>query len=351
MTTAATRPTLDASVPAVEPKLTAAATPSLTPDIAMDPETGAPSTVARKLNHPAGVKPWVLRWHVIIAIAAIHLAAIPAFFPQFFSWTGVALIPLGIYVFGCIGINLCYHRLLTHKGFIVPKWFERGLAMLAICNLQGTPGSWVSAHRRHHQHSDHEPDPHSPLVDFLWGHIVWLFVNNPEVDTRQAVDRYCVDLMRDPVYKSMEDNKLWLLLYPLHAVVIMAMGYGLGYWMTGTTEGAWQLSVSWLFWGVFLRTVVVWHVTWSVNSVTHMFGYRNYDTDEDSRNNWIVAILSGGEGWHNNHHADQRAAAHGHKWWEVDPTYLTILFLRKVGIAKELVRPKAWVEADGIRKA
>ncbi|MBX3381231.1 MAG: fatty acid desaturase [Phycisphaeraceae bacterium] len=336
MTTTASRPaeTL-VRTPKVSPR-------DLPPDVFIDPETGGPSTVARKLALPEGVQPYTYRWHVIIAIALIHLAAIPAFLPQFFSWTGVALVPIGVYFFGCLGINLCYHRLLTHRGFVVPKWIEHAFAMLALCNLQGTPASWVAAHRRHHQHADHEPDPHSPLVHFLWGHILWLFVSNPHVDTKEGIEKYCVDLMRDPVYRSMENNRAWLLLYPLSALAIMAAGFGIGFWMTGTTAGAWQLSLSWLFWGVFVRTVVVWHITWSVNSITHMFGYRNYETGEDSRNNWLVAILSGGEGWHNNHHADQRSAAHGHKWWEIDPTYLTILFLRKTGIAKDLVQPRSW---------
>lgn len=334
MTTTATRPVS----PLVQPPAASGV------EIPMDPETGGPASVSRKLEVPEGVKPYVMRWHVIIAITAIHLASIPVVLPMFFSWSGVAVMLVGFYIFGIIGINVCYHRLLTHKGFITPKWFERVLAMIAICNLEGTPASWVAAHRRHHQHSDHQPDPHSPLVNFLWGHILWLFVNNPEVDTRESVDKYCVDLLRDPVLKSMEDNKAWLLLYPLHAVIIMAMGFGMGFWMTGTTAGAWQLSLSWLFWGVLFRTVAVWHITWSVNSFTHTFGYRNYETDEDSRNNWVVAILSGGEGWHNNHHADQRAAAHGHKWWEFDLTYWTIRAFRTVGLAKQVVQPKEWGE-------
>ena len=132
--------------------------------------------------------------------------------------------------------------------------------------------------------------------------------------------------------------------YPAHAVLITAIGYGVGYWSTGTTAGAWSLAWSWLFWGVFVRTVAVWHITWSVNSLTHLFGYRNHDTDENSRNNWLVALVAAGEGWHNNHHADQRAAAHGHKWWEFDLTYWTIRGFRAAGLAKDLVQPKEWGE-------
>jgi stearoyl-CoA desaturase (delta-9 desaturase) len=103
--------------------------------------------------------------------------------------------------------------------------------------------------------------------------------------------------------------------------------------------GGLQLGLSWLVWGVFVRTVFVWHGTWAVNSVSHMSGYRNYDTAEDSRNQWLVALLTHGEGWHNNHHASQRSAAHGHKWWEIDMAWWTIRALEVVGLAKNIERP------------
>jgi stearoyl-CoA desaturase (delta-9 desaturase) len=111
-------------------------------------------------------------------------------------------------------------------------------------------------------------------------------------------------------------------------------------WMGGTALDGLQLGASWLVWGVVLRTVAVWHITWSVNSATHLWGYRRYETGENSRNNWLIALLSNGEGWHNNHHADQRSAAHGHRWWEFDVTYLTIVFLEKLGLVRDVVRPQ-----------
>jgi stearoyl-CoA desaturase (delta-9 desaturase) len=109
---------------------------------------------------------------------------------------------------------------------------------------------------------------------------------------------------------------------------------------SGRYLGGVQFGASLLVWGVFARTVVVWHVTWSVNSLTHLWGYRNYDTDDNSRNNWLVGLLAHGEGWHNNHHAQQASAAHGHRWWEFDVTYLTIRFLEAIGLAKDVVRPR-----------
>ena len=112
-------------------------------------------------------------------------------------------------------------------------------------------------------------------------------------------------------------------------------------WPRGT-----QLAASWFVWGVLVRTVAVWHITWSVNSLTHLFGYRTYETGENSRNNWFVGLVSNGEGWHNNHHADQRAAAHGHFWWEFDVTWQTIRLLRFVGLAHDVVVPKCWTRPD-----
>jgi fatty-acid desaturase len=109
----------------------------------------------------------------------------------------------------------------------------------------------------------------------------------------------------------------------------------------GSIPQALRFGVSILVWGVFVRTVVVWHITWSVNSVTHLWGYRNYATNDASRNNVIVALLSTGEGWHNNHHADPRSARHGHAWWEVDVTYLTIGLLVRLGLARKIIMPRA----------
>jgi stearoyl-CoA desaturase (delta-9 desaturase) len=109
---------------------------------------------------------------------------------------------------------------------------------------------------------------------------------------------------------------------------------------TRNVWGALQLGLSWLVWGVFVRTLAVWHITWSVNSFTHVWGYRTFDTPDDSRNNWLVGLLSNGEGWHNNHHAEPRCAAHGQRWWELDVSYLTIRALEVVGLASDVVKPR-----------
>jgi fatty-acid desaturase len=292
-----------------------------------------------RLPRPATVEPPRILWPYLIGVSAYHVIALFAFLPWLFSWTGVALAFAGLYVFGTLGINLCYHRLLTHQGFVCPKWLEHTFAILGVCCLQDTPARWVAIHRLHHQYSDDQPDPHSPLVTFLWGHMGWLMVENRQVNNLTTYDRYARDILRDPFYFRLERKLLWLWVNVAHMALFYLAGFLAGWISGGTVMAGVQFGLSVLVWGVFVRTVLVWHITWSVNSLTHMFGYRNYNTDENSRNNWFVALVSNGEGWHNNHHADQRSAAHGHRWWEFDVTYSTIVLLRLVGLAKDVVEP------------
>lgn len=299
----------------------------------------APAAAVAQLDYPRTTRPVRVRWVYLISISSFHLLACLAFVPWLFSWTGVALALLGLYVFGTLGINLCYHRLLTHKSFSCPKWIEHLTATLGVCCLQDTPGRWVAIHRLHHQHSDEQPDPHSPLVDFLWGHMGWLMVKNDETDRISMYERYARDVLKDPFHMAFERNLLWVWVNLASWAAFYTVGFIVGWAMTGEFLGGVQFGLSLLVWGVFVRTVLVWHITWSVNSVTHMWGYRNYDTDENSKNNWFVGLVSNGEGWHNNHHADQRSAAHGHRWWEFDVTYLTIKALSLVGLAKDIVKP------------
>jgi stearoyl-CoA desaturase (delta-9 desaturase) len=277
----------------------------------------------------------------VIGVGVYHAVALLAFVPWLFSWTGVALAFAGLYVFGTLGINLCFHRLLTHGSLVCPKWFEHCLAVLGVCCLQDTPGRWVAVHRMHHQFSDEQPDPHTPLVNFLWSHMGWLFVENHDVNSAAAYDRYARDILRDPFYFRLERNLNWLWIVIASWGVFFGAGALAGYLMTGTNAGALQFGASILLWGVFVRTVAVWHITWSVNSLSHVFGYQTYDTGEDSRNNWFVGLISNGEGWHNNHHADQRSAAHGHRWWELDVTYLTIRLFKAVGLARDVILPNS----------
>lgn len=308
--------------------------------VVVSPATHAPGIVGGVgLDRPATVTNGRVVWSYVVGVGAYHTLALLALLPWFFSWTGVAAAILGLYVFGTLGINLCFHRLLTHRSFECPAWLEHTFAVLGVCCMQDSPARWVIAHRIHHQHSDEQPDPHSPLVNFLWGHMGWLFFENHATTSVGACDRYARDILRDPFYRRFERNMFWLWVNVAQAGLFYLAGFAIGSLWTHTLAGGAQLGASLLVWGVFVRTVAVWHITWSVNSLTHIWGYRTYETGENSRNNWFVALISNGEGWHNNHHADQRSAAHGHEWWEVDITYLTIRLLMLVGLARNCIGP------------
>jgi stearoyl-CoA desaturase (delta-9 desaturase) len=307
------------------------------------PASAAPAS--NRLPLPALVDTRKLDWPYTIAVIYYHLIALLAFVPWFFSWTAFFIGFAGLYVFGTLGINLCYHRLLTHRGLVVPKWLEHSLAILGICCAEDTPARWVAVHRRHHQHADVQEDPHSPLVNFFWGHMGWLFVENKALGRIGVFDRYAKDILRDKFYVKLERNLMGLKIIVASWAVFFLGGFLGLLAFGGTLMEATQFGLSILVWGVFVRTVVVWHITWSVNSVTHMWGYRNYETDESSRNNVWVGYIASGEGWHNNHHADPRSARHGHKWYEFDATYMIIRLLMMLGLARNVVMPNARVAA------
>lgn len=294
---------------------------------------------ARPMPLPESVAGIKVRWHYAASIVFLHVLALLACLPWFFSWTGVIVCVCGFYVFGTLGINLCYHRLLTHRSFRCPRWLEKTLVILGMCCLQEAPARWVAVHRKHHQHSDEQPDPHSPLVAFLWGHVGWLVIENRDTESVFLYQRYARDLVSQPFYLALERKFRWLWVYIAHAAAFAAIPLTIGLAALPTPGDAVQFAASIVIWGVVVRTVLVWHITWSVNSLSHLFGYQSFETGENSRNNWFVALISNGEGWHNNHHADQCSAAHGQRWWELDVTYLTILLLERLGLATQVVRP------------
>ena len=292
-----------------------------------------------RLPLPAAVDRRRIVWPYAITVGLYHLLAALALVPWFFSWTGVVLAILGLYVFGTLGINLCYHRLLTHRGLVCPRWLEHGFAILGVCCMQDTPARWVAVHRRHHEHADRQDDPHSPLVNFFWGHVGWMLAENRDLVRLGIYDRYAKDILRDKFYRDMERTLLYpTILFGSWAVFFLG-GFAASWLAGGTPAEATQFGASLLVWGVFVRTVVVWHITWSVNSAAHLWGYRTYETGEQSRNNWFVALISNGEGWHNNHHADPRSASHGHTQAEIDVVFLTVRILEALGLAKNVCRP------------
>lgn len=275
------------------------------------------------------------RAFLVTAIVAYHLVALLAVVPYFFSWAAVAL-AVGGYAIALLGINIGYHRLLAHKGIACSKRVEHVLAVLGVLAAQFGPAYWVAIHRRHHHHVDDASDPHSPRTGFLWAHMGWLLAASDNTDPEGITRRYAKDLLRDPFYVRLETNGGWIWIVVASWVAVFAAGAVAALVAGGTAADALQLGLSLAVWGIAVRTVWVWHVTWSVNSVAHVWGYRSHDTPDDSRNNPIVGILAFGEGWHNNHHAAPRSARHGRRWWELDLTWLVIKAMSRIGLVKIL---------------
>jgi fatty-acid desaturase len=314
--------------------------PAAVAEMAPTPASTVAEEGSARLPAPATVRFDRVIWIYVIPVVTIHLAALAALIPWLFSWTGVALAILGVPFYG-MGITLGYHRLLAHRSLVMPKWLEHGFMILAQCSLQDTPAKWVTVHRIHHVFSDEQPDPHSPLVNFLWSHFNWLFYQNTATRTITGMQKYAHDVLEDPFYMRFEKTFLGPMIYLAHLLMYSVAGAAIGWMTTGTALGALQFSLSLFVWGGLVRTVLGWHVTWSVNSLTHLFGYRNYDTSESSRNNWFVGVVALGEGWHNNHHHDPAAASVWHRWWEFDLTYCVIFVLKKLGLATKVVEPKS----------
>ncbi len=265
-----------------------------------------------------------INWVTAGFIAAFHVGAIAALFC--FSWQRL-LVAVVLWVMAInLGIGICYHRLLTHRGFQTPKWLEYVLTVFATLALEGGPIFWVAVHRVHHQNSDHPGDPHTPKEGPWWAHIGWMVLGKSMHAKAHTLARYAPDLARDRFH-------VWISKY--HYLSLVACGAIL---MTagGLIDHSLMGGVKLVLWGVFLRVTLGLHATWLVNSATHMWGKRRFPTKDDSRNNLLVALVTGGEGWHNNHHAHPVSARHGLTWYEVDPNFWLIWLMSKVGLAKKI---------------
>ena len=255
----------------------------------------------------------------VVVFGLMHVGALAAFF--FFTWKAFWVFFILQWLTGGLGICLCFHRLLTHRSFQAPKPLEYFLTFLGCLAWQNGPTKWVAVHRMHHARSDQPNDPHTPTRGFWWAHMGWMLHWDDEMDIYKNYQPYAPDLDRDPVHRFMNATYGW---YNL----ILAVGLFL--W------GGWSM----LLWGFFLRTVFMWHATWLVNSASHIWGYKTWASEDLSTNNWWVAALTYGEGWHNNHHAFLRSAAHGLRWWELDVTYLTIRTLAALRLASQIQLPE-----------
>lgn len=267
-------------------------------------------------NNPAS--PYRLdnvNWVTTIALLVLHIGAIASFF--YFDWKSV--IVAAVLYWTCVGwgIGMGYHRLLTHRSYRVPKPLEYFFAICGTLTLEGGPIFWVATHRLHHQRSDQPGDPHSPKDGPWWAHVGWIIFGESKHNATEMMSKYAPDLGRDPFYR-------WLNTYHYVPLVIMGLvllGFG---------------GLSMFLWGICTRVVLGLHATWLVNSATHLWGKRRFHTRDDSRNNWWVALLTFGEGWHNNHHAHPASARHGLTALELDLTWLQIRLLEWLGIAKKV---------------
>ena len=263
-------------------------------------------------------------WGIIFWLSLIHIGALAA--PFTFTWQGLLLAVVLHWLTGGIGICLGYHRLLTHSSFNTYRPIRWFLALVGGLAGEGSAIDWVANHRKHHAYSDKPGDPHSPREGTWWSHVFWLAWSPPQDQHWAHVEKWAPDLQKDAMMRFL--GRMFLPLHIAAGLWAMGAGYALG--------GA-PMAASFVVWGIFVRLVFVLHSTWFVNSASHIWGYRNYETSDDSRNLWWVAIIAYGEGWHNNHHAYPRMAPHGHRWWEFDMTYTTIRLMKACGIAWDVV--------------
>lgn len=256
-----------------------------------------------------------IQWNTAIVVTIFHIMAGWALFT--FSWQNLIAAAITWWVAGSWGVGMGYHRLLTHGGFKAPKFVEYFLTLCGTLGLQSGSINWVTTHRMHHAFTETDKDPHSPRKGAFWAHIGWILRGTAQHQSEESVKRYAPDLLKDKFHVIV--SKYYYVTPIVVAVILFAVG-------------GWSM----VLWGIFLRQVIGWHSTWLVNSATHLWGSRRFETQDDSRNNALVAALVFGEGWHNNHHAKPRSAKHGLAWYEFDVNWVQIKFLEKIGLVKKV---------------
>jgi stearoyl-CoA desaturase (delta-9 desaturase) len=277
----------------------------------------------------------VPNWVMCVPFIGLHVACLAALF------TGVnatALILLvATYFLKMFGITAGYHRYFAHRAFKTSRLMQFVLAWLGCSAMQRGPLWWAAHHRSHHRHSDTPSDPHSPHeTSFWWAHIGWVMTEESDHPPWESIQ----DFSRYPELRWV-DRLHWMpgIVLAVVCYVIGAVAGGWrGDWATFLVQGPGWTS---LVWGWLISTVLTYHATFSINSLSHLWGNRRYATDDDSRNNWFLALITMGEGWHNNHHHFQSAANQGFFWWEIDISFAVLRALQAVGLVWDLRMPGA----------
>ena len=260
-----------------------------------------------------------INWHTAAFMAFFHIGAVAALF--MFNWKALVAAVVLWWISASLGVGMGFHRLLTHRGYKTPKLVEYFITICGLLAVEGGAINWVVTHRIHHAHTDGPGDPHTPRDGGWWAHIGWMVKGDAQSHGQETMARYAPDMMKDR-FHVLANNFYW--------VPIVVLGLGL------LVFGGW----SFVLWAVFFRVTFNFHSTWLVNSATHMWGSRRFATRDDSTNNWWVALVTFGEGWHNNHHAYPTAARHGLAWYEIDLNWWGIRTLQFLRLAKavKLVR-------------
>ena len=285
---------------------------------------------------------WAVRLVTFVAITVplLGVVAVPFFLWGWgFHWTDLGLL-LGMYILTALGITVGFHRLFVHHSFETYTWVKFVLTILGSMAVEEPMLKWVAIHRRHHQYSDTLGDPHSPqheghglfglLRGFWHAHIGWFFMPDPP-----DLDHYVKDL------RASRTLRVASYLFPLWVALGLVIPAVLGGVITLSWMGVW----TGLIWGGLVRVFLVHHVTWSVNSACHLWGFRTYRSHDQSRNNVLFGILALGEGWHNTHHAFPTSARHGLRWWQIDVSYWVIRTLALLGLAWNLKLPTKQAQA------
>jgi len=256
-----------------------------------------------------------INWHTATFMALFHIGAVAALF--MFSWQALVAAVVLWWISASLGVGMGFHRLLTHRGYKTPKLVEYFITFCGLLALEGGAINWVVTHRIHHAHTDAPGDPHTPREGGWWAHIGWMLKGTAQSHDKETMARYAPDMVKDR-FHVLANDYYWV------PIILLAIGL--------LALGGWPF----VLWAVFFRVTFNFHSTWLVNSATHMWGRRRFATRDDSTNNWWVALLTFGEGWHNNHHAFPTAARHGLAWYEIDLNWWGIRTLQFLRLAKSV---------------